>query len=212
MAQIIISHLKKPHVLLARMMTVFKLFLRRLNICMINKFSMRSIKLGKNVRFYQKTLFSGLGNFMIDDKVSFGVKIGGFYWGNVTELQARYPRSEIIIKNNTVFNNSTFICAANRIEINQHCKIGANVTMMDFEAHGTLPQNRHNIGELGTIVIGNNVWIGNNVIILKDVEIGDNSIIAAGSVVIKGKYPANCIIGGNPAKIVKYICLEERII
>jgi acetyltransferase-like isoleucine patch superfamily enzyme len=176
-----------------------------MKVQIINSLSIRNVVLGKRVRFYQTTVFSGLGKLIIGDNSSFGYKNGGFYRGNVTELQARYKDSEIIINSNVAFNNSSFICAANRIEIKTDCRIGANVTMMDFEAHGTLPKDRNIIGELGTITIGKNVWIGNNVIILKNVEIGDNSIIAAGSVVIKGKYPANCIIGGNPAKIVKNI-------
>tara|TARA_B100000900_G_C20487858_1_gene678270 strand:+ start:164 stop:655 length:492 start_codon:yes stop_codon:yes gene_type:complete len=52
------------------------------------------------------------------------------------------------------------------------------------------------------IIIGNNVWIGANVTILKGVKIGDNSIIAAGSVVVKDIHK-NCIVAGNPAKIIK---------
>lgn len=50
--------------------------------------------------------------------------------------------------------------------------------------------------------IGNKVWIGTNSIILKDTIIGDNCIIAANSVV-KGVFPENCLIGGNPAKILR---------
>ena len=52
------------------------------------------------------------------------------------------------------------------------------------------------------IIIGNNVWIGANVTILKGVKVGDNSIIGAGSVGIKN-IPKNCIVAGNPTKIIK---------
>ena len=77
--------------------------------------------------------------------------------------------------------------------------------MMDFEAHGTNPLERSKIGKIGEITLGNNVWIGNSVIILKNVKIGDNSIVAAGSVVLKGIYPPNTIIGGNPARVIAII-------
>ena len=50
--------------------------------------------------------------------------------------------------------------------------------------------------------IGGNVWIGNNVIILKNSSIGDNSIIAAGAVV-SGSFHANVVIGGVPAITIK---------
>ena len=52
------------------------------------------------------------------------------------------------------------------------------------------------------VKIGKNVWIGQKSRICKGVEIGDNSIVAANSVVTKS-VPANCIVAGNPAKIVK---------
>ena len=52
------------------------------------------------------------------------------------------------------------------------------------------------------IIIGENVWIGSHVRICKGVTIGDNSVVAANSVVTKD-VPANCIVAGNPAKIVK---------
>lgn len=53
------------------------------------------------------------------------------------------------------------------------------------------------------IIIGNNVWIGMKSIIIKGVKVGDGAIIAAGSVVTKD-VPSNAIVGGNPAKIIKY--------
>ena len=53
-----------------------------------------------------------------------------------------------------------------------------------------------------TVKICENVWIGENAIILPGVEIGKNSIIGAGSVVTKN-VPENCIVAGNPAKIIK---------
>lgn len=54
------------------------------------------------------------------------------------------------------------------------------------------------------VTIGNNVWLGSRVMILKGVSIGDNSVIGASSVVTK-PIPANCIAAGNPAKIIRYI-------
>jgi serine acetyltransferase len=52
-------------------------------------------------------------------------------------------------------------------------------------------------------IIGNNVNIGANVVIIGDITIGDDVIIGAGSVVVKD-IPNNCIIAGNPARIIKY--------
>jgi acetyltransferase-like isoleucine patch superfamily enzyme len=53
----------------------------------------------------------------------------------------------------------------------------------------------------GRCIIKNNVFIGVNAIILPNTIIGENSIIAAGAIV-KGMFPANSVIGGNPAKVI----------
>ena len=57
------------------------------------------------------------------------------------------------------------------------------------------------------ITIGQNVWFGARCIVLKGVTIGDNSVIAAGSIVVKS-IPANCVAAGNPARVVKEIGKE----
>ena len=58
--------------------------------------------------------------------------------------------------------------------------------------------------------IGNDVWIGLNAIIKRGITIGNGAIIAAGSVVVKD-VPDYAIVGGNPAKIIKYRTTEENI-
>ena len=151
---------------------------------------------------HQKTLFTGAGTVEIGENCSFGYKLGGFHKGGAIEIQPRYRNSIIKIGSNVSTNNNLFVCAANYIEIGLDTLIGQYVCLMDFEAHGILPDKRGEIGEIGKIIIGKNVWIGNNVTILKNSEIGDNSIIATGAVV-SGKFPANVIIGGVPAKFIK---------
>jgi acetyltransferase-like isoleucine patch superfamily enzyme len=54
-----------------------------------------------------------------------------------------------------------------------------------------------------TITIGDNVWLGNRVIVVGDVTIGEGAILAAGSVVSRDVPPC-AIVGGNPAKVIKY--------
>ncbi|MCB0352890.1 MAG: acyltransferase [Bdellovibrionales bacterium] len=60
------------------------------------------------------------------------------------------------------------------------------------------------------IVIGTNVWVGANVTILKGVTIGDNSIVATGAVVLRGEYPPNSVLAGNPARVVKTLHSNEK--
>jgi len=59
-----------------------------------------------------------------------------------------------------------------------------------------------------TIIIGDNVWIGNRVIITGNITIGEGAIVAAGSVVVKD-VPKYAIVGGNPARVVKYRDIEH---
>lgn len=154
--------------------------------------------------FQQITLCQGLGIVEIGNNCAFGYKIGGFNRGGSIELQARYRKSLIRIGSNISTNNNIFICAANYIVIGDDTLIGQNVIIMDHEAHGIDPLKRRQLGEIGKVIIGKNVWIGNNVTILKNSEIGENSIVATGAVVA-GLFPANVIIGGVPAKIIRNI-------
>jgi acetyltransferase-like isoleucine patch superfamily enzyme len=63
-------------------------------------------------------------------------------------------------------------------------------------------QIKEEIGRIGQVIIGKNVWIGNKVTILKNSEIGDNTIVATGAVDV-GKFPNNIIIRSVPAKKIR---------
>jgi acetyltransferase-like isoleucine patch superfamily enzyme len=62
----------------------------------------------------------------------------------------------------------------------------------------------------GDVTIGNDVWIGNNVTIMSGITIGDGAVIACNSHVVKNVEPYS-IVGGNPAKFIKYRFNEEQI-
>ncbi|MBR6412620.1 MAG: sugar O-acetyltransferase [Alphaproteobacteria bacterium] len=88
------------------------------------------------------------------------------------------------------------------IEIGDGTMLGNNVTIVTLN-HDINPQTRVNATPK-PVKIGKKVWIGSCCTILPGVTIGDNSIIGAGSVVVKS-IPKNAIAVGNPAKVVKYI-------
>jgi acetyltransferase-like isoleucine patch superfamily enzyme len=62
----------------------------------------------------------------------------------------------------------------------------------------------------GNIIIGNDVWIGSNVTIMSGVTIGDGVVIANNSHVVKNIEPYS-LVGGNPAKLIKYRFTKEQI-
>ena len=59
------------------------------------------------------------------------------------------------------------------------------------------------------VTVGNNVWIGGSVTIIGGVTIGDNAVIAAGSVVIRD-VPADTLVAGNPARVIRKITADDR--
>ncbi|WP_297207062.1 maltose O-acetyltransferase [uncultured Pluralibacter sp.] len=90
------------------------------------------------------------------------------------------------------------------IHIGDSCMLAPGVHI--YTATHPLDAQERNSGlELGKpVTIGNNVWIGGRAVINPGVTIGDNAVIASGSVVVKN-VPANAVVGGNPARIIKML-------
>lgn len=89
------------------------------------------------------------------------------------------------------------------VSIGEYCKITKGVIILAHDYSRSVIRRSHNliIGEAGLTSIGDNVFIGMNAVILMGTVIGNNCIIGAGSVV-KGKFPNNSVIAGNPAKVI----------
>ena len=80
----------------------------------------------------------------------------------------------------------------------------------DNTLHIDLINRDLNFDEYGKIAIGNDVWIGARVIVMDGITIGDGAIIAANAVVVKN-VPPYAVVGGVPAKIIKYRFPENKI-
>ena len=104
--------------------------------------------------------------------------------------------------------NCTIIDVADVI-IGDYCQMAPNVAIYTA-SHPVYPSTRNTAYEYGKeIVIGDNVWIGGNSVILPGVHIGNDVVIGAGSVVTKD-IPDRCIAAGNPCKVIRKITEEDK--
>ncbi|NQU05949.1 MAG: acyltransferase [Calditrichaeota bacterium] len=143
----------------------------------------------------------------------------------------RHPNSQIVIGTNCLFNSSpasnfigvnrpcmistlkedakltigedcgfsgTIIACAKQIVLGRNVSCGANTLINDTDWHTNDPR----AGLDAEVIIGDNVWLGVNVIVLKGVTIGEGTLVGAGSLVTKS-LPPYVIAGGNPARVIR---------
>lgn len=118
-----------------------------------------------------------------------------------TPLYVNYGKNTIIGKNVFINFDCVFLDLGG-ITIEDNVLIAPKVSLLT-EGHPVEPQNRQSL-TVAPIRVKKNVWIGANATILPGVTIGENAVVAAGSIVNKD-VPDNTIVGGIPAKIIKTI-------
>ncbi|MDZ8052246.1 MAG: acyltransferase [Aulosira sp. ZfuCHP01] len=159
---------------------------------------------------------------------SLGVNLHGYVWMRQIEIPSNFadieiesacaldrgvvilcsgepqPHPKIYIGAHTYINRNTFLDAHLSLKIGNHCAIGPGCYITDHD-HGmdlTLPPLKQPMIAKPT-QIGDRVWIGANVTILKGVTIGNDTVVGAGSVVTKD-LPEKAIVAGVPARVIKY--------
>ena len=122
---------------------------------------------------------------------------------------------EIVIGNNVSMNYDCHIGCINRIVIGDNVLMGSRILITDH-FHGEInadmlkmPPAQRKITSRGPVVIEDNVWIGEGVAIMPNVRIGRNSIIGANAVVADD-LPPNCVAGGIPARVIRFLTAEQR--
>lgn len=115
----------------------------------------------------------------------------------------------IEIGDNVFINYNCTMLDCNKIKIGNNVLIAPNV---QFYAATHPVEYEIRLQELEMaypIIVEDNVWIGGGAIICPGVKIGKNTVIGAGSVVVKD-IPANCVAVGNPCKVIKHLEEEEH--
>jgi acetyltransferase-like isoleucine patch superfamily enzyme len=173
----------------------------------------------KNIQIFFDVFFDGLIGikifFFSTRKDRFG------YFATTATIRPPFfgNKNNIYIYDHCGINSfANFICQKGKFILRRNCSVGPNLTVITFNhKYNTVGQIPEAIGwnnlDSIDVIVNEHVWIGSNVTLCPGTIIGRGSIVAAGSVCIKNQfYPPYSIIGGNPAKFIKYrLSLEDQI-
>jgi maltose O-acetyltransferase len=154
-------------------------------------------------------LINGTGSVIFGKNVNLGYNSSPFFYNSYIYIEARNTESKIELEAGVYINNNTCIISEGNegIKIGANTLMGTNVTIYDSDFHELHPGKRFTgIPQTAGVSVGKNVFIGSNVTILKGVQIGNNSVIGSGSLVVNS-IPENVIAGGNPCRVIKSITL-----
>ena len=162
---------------------------------------------GKNLIIFFPVTTNGLKNISIGDNFTACSRLRlETYDKHMDNLYT----PEIVIGNNVRIGYDCHIGCVNKIIIGDNVLIASKVFITDH-SHGdttlksiTLPPNNRKVISKGPVLIEDNVWVGEGVVIMANVKIGKNSIIGANSVVTKD-VEKNSVVAGNPARVIKKI-------
>jgi len=158
---------------------------------------------GKGLRVSGKLEVNGSGFVSFGDNLLFE---GGAF--GINSACTYSPNAKIIIGSYGYFNGARISCC-DKVEIGDFC-IFAYSHISDSDSHSVKPARRD--PETPVIVkpvkIEDNVWVGLSSIIFKGVTIGRNSVVGGGAVVTKD-VPPNCVVAGNPAKVIRKFTKAE---
>lgn len=163
-------------------------------------------KIGKKSRVLFPLNINGIQNISIGNNVSVAYKT----WLAAVPHTGT-EKCELIIGNGTCIGNFNHIYATNSIIIGENVLTADKVYISD-NLHGyeniNIPIIHQSIKQIGTVVIGDGTWIGENVCVI-GVKIGKNCVIGANCVVTKD-IPDYCVVVGSPSYIIKRFCQETN--
>ena len=139
------------------------------------------------------------------------LRFGRFVWiGDGTKI--RCHEGEVVIGKKTVIGQECTISAYRRVRIGEQCVIADRAMFIDFD-HGVVEVERPIRLQgiyMRAVEVGSNVWAGYGSCFLRGVRVGDNSIVGTNTVVTKD-VPANAVVGGIPARLLRMREAPERL-
>lgn len=144
-----------------------------------------------------------------------GVQLG--YWpspgflNGCIYIEAREASAQVSIGAGTILNNNAAIIAEKgRIDIGRNRLIGRNFSVVDSDFHGlSVAERRSGVHSTADVRIEDEVFIGNDVTLLKGVSVGYGAVIGSGAVVVRD-VEANAVYAGNPARLIRRLDEPDR--
>lgn len=108
------------------------------------------------------------------------------------------------IGHNTHIGGAHIACIeGTKVCIGERCLFSDQIVLRTGDSHSILNEQGERINHALDVIIGNHVWIGQQVIILKGAEIGDETIVGTRALVTGKKFSGNVVLAGSPAKVIK---------
>ncbi len=173
------------------------------------------IEIGQRCRFYGLPLFRRLPGSRIH--IGGNCQFRSSRWSNLVGINR--PCIVSTLKDTAAVEigedcgfSGTIIGCASRISIGDRVMCGANVTITDTDWHAIDWRDRlaGRTGDASPVAIGDDVWLGMNVIVLKGVEVGSQTVVGAGSIVTRS-LPAGVIAAGQPAVVIRKLAGGENL-
>jgi acetyltransferase-like isoleucine patch superfamily enzyme len=167
----------------------------RLNaVCHVAYFRLRGLRFqcGPRLRIYGSLQLKGPGEVVFGSDVAI--------YGKVTPW-THTPHARIVVGDNVLMRGTRFGCAE-EIAVARDCML-ADARLMDTDFHSTRADRRNPAApvRVAPVRLAENVWVGSAAALLPGATVGRNSVVGFGAVCM-GKYPADQVIIGNPAKAV----------
>lgn len=166
---------------------------------------LRKAQVGSNITIHGRIFLRGKGQICIGDNVTINSSLQSNPIGGSTRTVIHCISGKIEIGDNVGISNASLVCRSG-ITIKDWVKIGGNVKIYDNDFHSIDYINRRKAPDMdiksSPVFIDEDAFIGAHSVILKGVNIGKRSVIAAGSVVTKN-VPDDELWGGVPAKFIK---------
>lgn len=141
------------------------------------------------------------------DFLKFKLGYTNIYWPRHKNCTIANPKKIYVGINALIGRSGCYIQGAGEVYIGDYVQFGPNVGILSSN-HDLYDQRKYNFAK---VIIGDYSWIGMNSVVLPGVELGTRTIVAAGSVVTKSFPDGFCVIGGVPAKLIKYIEKEKFV-